>query len=254
MRPQFGPFLLMLTLLSGPLVWSQTGAGDASPSGSPGSPQQSPQGPQPVFTYPEERPPLALLDEVTSHSYFNVGLGVSTAWDSNAASFSYRPYSETYFIFNPSLQIKQTRPTFTWFVGAYGGLTTSNNASYYSTANPSANGGFLWQISKHWQFNVHDNYFYSSDPFRQYLTLSSAPTYNQPNPTTYTQLATTQGNYGIASLTYQINARDSLTFTGTESFWRYLHTTPCVIQRLYLRGSGGLSTFVLRPVLGWGGV
>lgn len=129
------------------------------------------------------------------------------------------------FIASPSLQLRQTRPTLTWYAEAYGGLTTSTGTGYYNTSNPSASAGALWQINRHWQLSVNDNYMYSFDPFQQYLTLSSAPTYNQPNPTIYVPLTTTEGNYGNIDLTYQINAHDSLTFTGTESFRRYLHNT-----------------------------
>jgi len=253
MKPYFRPFLIMLVVLSASLVWSQTSTSDAPPSGSSGSSGipgwgqaanpaqqssgssqpssgsgQSSDGPQPAFTYPEERPKLALLDEVTAHSFVTLGMGASAAWDSNAGSFSYQPYSLGYLILNPSIQLRQTRPTFTWYAGAFGALTTSNSSRYYSTANPSASAGFLWQLNNHWQLNVNDNYLYTSDPFRQYLVYSSAPTYNQPNPTVYTPLATVQSNYGTVTLTYQINARDSIVFGGSESFRRYLHTTSTV--------------------------
>jgi len=227
MKLQFGLFLVIAALLTAPLAWSQSGSSDSSQSGS-AEPAQQPgpaAGPQPVFTHPEDRPPFALLGEVTEHNYVTLGLGITSAWDSNAAAFSYQPYSQTTFIFSPSLQLRQTHPTLTWYVGAYGGLTTSTIQGYYNTSNPSANAGFLWQIDKHWQLNVSDNYMYSYDPFQQYLVLSNAPTYNQPNPTIYVPLTTTEANYGNADLTYQINAKDSLTFTGTESFRRYLHNT-----------------------------
>jgi hypothetical protein len=249
MKPCFGPFLIMLVVLSVSLAWSQTSTSDTSPSGYPrslsqgvGSPQQSAgpsqestgssqqpsDGPQPAFTYPEERPQLAFLDEVTAHSFLTLGLGASTAWDSNAGSFSYQPYSLTYFIVTPSIQIKQTRPTFVWYAGAFGALTTSNSSRYYSTSNPSANAGFLWQINKHWQFSVNNNYLYTADPFQQYLVYSGTPSFNQPNPTIYTPLATVQSNYATATLTYQINARDTLVFGGSASVRRYLHTTSTV--------------------------
>src|SRR5271165_2634316 len=226
MKLQFGPFLITLVLLSAAPAWSQAGSADSPQSGSSdSSQQQSSNGPQPVFTHPEDRPPLAMLEEVTSHSFINVGMGLTAAWDSNAAAFAYQPYSQTLLILNPSLQLQQTRPMLKWYVGAYGGFTAANSASYYNTANPNASAGFLYQINRQWQLNVNDNYLYSADPFQQYLVLSSAPTYNQPNPTIYVPLATTQSNNGTVDLTYQINAHDSLTFTGTESFRRFLHTT-----------------------------
>ncbi len=56
MKLQFGPFLIMLVLLPAPLAWSQASSSDSSQSGSAeSSPQQpSSDGPQPVFTHPED--------------------------------------------------------------------------------------------------------------------------------------------------------------------------------------------------------
>jgi len=253
MKLQFGPFLVMMALLSAPLAWPQTVTGD-TPQSSPtdSTSQQTSEGPQPVFTHPEGRPPLALLDEVTQHNYINLGLGLTTAYDSNAAAFSYLPYSQTMFIASPSVQLRQTRPTVTWYFGAYGGLTTSTIPGYYNTSNPSANAGFLWQIDHHWQLSASDTYMYTFDPFRQYFVLSSPPTYNQPNPTIYVPLTTTEANYGNVDLTYQINAHDSITFTGTENFRRYLHNTYSAYN-LYSWGGVGVYQHVFSPRLSAGG-
>src|SRR5580700_8630433 len=119
MKIQFGPFLIVLALLSAPLAWPQSGSGGSgssgsgsSGSGSSGSSQSgssdssqdnssdsspSPQspGPKQVFTHPEQKPPLALLDEVTAHSFINLGLALGTSWDSNAAAFAAQGYSQT---------------------------------------------------------------------------------------------------------------------------------------------------------------
>src|SRR5271165_7202020 len=122
MRLRFGRFLVTLAVLSAPLAWSQAGSADSSQSGSAdSSQQQSSNGPQPVFTHPEDKPPLAMLEEVTSHSFINFGIGLTAAWDSNAAAFAYQPYSQTLLILNPSVQLQQTRPMLKWYVGAYGG-------------------------------------------------------------------------------------------------------------------------------------
>src|SRR5271165_2586165 len=176
MRLQLGPFLVFTALLSAPLAWSQAGSSDAPQSGAAGSSQQqSSDGPQPVFTHPEERPPLALLDEVTQHNFINFGLGASVAWDSNANTFGYQGYSRTLYIVSPSLQLRQTRPTFTWYVGANGGLTESSGPGYYNTSNPAATAGITYQINRHWQLNAFDTYLYTADPFQQYLVYNSTP-------------------------------------------------------------------------------
>ena len=176
MNLQIGTLLVIIVLSAVPLAWSQAGTGDAPQSGSvDSSQQQSADGPQPVFTHPEERPPLAMLDEVTEHNFVSVGLGATVAWDSNANTFGYQGYSRTLFIVNPSLQLRQTRPTVTWYVSANGGLTTSSGPGYYDTSNPSATAGVTYKIDKHWQLNAFDTYLYTSDPYMQYLTLAAPP-------------------------------------------------------------------------------
>ncbi len=224
MNLQLGTLLVIMALLPVPLAWSQIGAGDAPQSGSAdSSQQQSANGPQPTFTHPEQRPPLAMLDELTQHNFLSVGLGATVAWDSNANTFGYQGYSRTLFVVNPSLELRQTRPTVTWWVSANGGLTTSTGQGYYDTSNPSANAGITYNINKHWQLNAYDTYLYTSDPYQQYLVYANTPTYNQPNPAVYVPLTTTQQNSGVLDLTYRIGPHDSLTFTGTESFRRFLH-------------------------------
>jgi hypothetical protein len=226
MKLQFGPLLIVSAVLSTPLAWSQAGSSDSTQSGSTdSSQQQASQGPQSAFTHPEELPPLAMLGEVTSNSFINLGLGVGTGWDSNAAGFSYTGYSRLQFIVNPSIQLRQTRPTFTWYLGGYAGYSASTSQNAYNSASPSLNAGFTYQISPRWQLHAEDTYLYTVNPFQQYLTYSTPPTYNQPNPTVYVPEATTESNSGSLDLTYKPTAHDSITFTGTESFRRYLHTT-----------------------------
>ena len=166
-----------------------------------------------------------MLDEVTAHSFVNVGVGAGVWWDSNAAAFASQGYSQTQFVVTPSLKFLQTRPTLTWHAEASGILATANSPGYYTNSNPVASAGFLYQISRRWQLEVNDRFLYTADPFQQYLAYTSTPTFNQPNPTVYVPTATTESNSAVVNLTYQIAAHDSLTFTGTEGFTRYLHTT-----------------------------
>ena len=143
MKLQFGPLLLVSALLSTPLAWSQAGSSDSTQSSSTdSSQQQASQGPQPAFTHPEELPPLAMLGEVTSNSFINLGLGVGTGWDSNAAGFSYTGYSGTSIIVNPSIQLRQTRPTLTWYLGATADTRPAIVRMVTTAASPSANAGF----------------------------------------------------------------------------------------------------------------
>ena len=120
MKLQFGPFLIIGALLSTPLAWSQAGSSDSTQSSSTdSSQQQSSQGPQSVFTHPEELPPLAMLGEVTSNSFINLGLGVGTALGQQRGRLFVSGYSRTSIIVNPSIQLRQTRPTLHWYLGGY---------------------------------------------------------------------------------------------------------------------------------------
>src|SRR5271166_6156096 len=105
MSLQFGPCLAILVLLSVPLAKAQTGSSDATQSSSSGSSQsgatesspqdQSANGPQPVFTHPENSPPLSFLGEVTANNYIKLGMGAALAYDTSAFAFSTPPYSQT---------------------------------------------------------------------------------------------------------------------------------------------------------------
>src|SRR5271166_615672 len=237
MSLQFRPFLATLVLLLVPLAKAQTGSSDSSQSGATGSsPQdQSSNGPQPVFSHPENNPPLAFVGEITSHNYIRLGMGASLAYDTNALAFSAQSYSQTQGIFTPSIHLTQTRPKVTWYVSAAGGLTTSNAPGYTTTSNPSLQGGLLYQISQRWQLNVSDTYLYTLDPFQQYTVYGGAPTFNQPNPTTYAPLTRTESNSAFVDLTYQMSAHDSMTFTGTENFTQYTNSgyTSAPLSSLY---------------------
>lgn len=238
MSLQFGPCLAILVLLSVPLAKAQTDSSDSTQSGSNGSSQsgssqsgatesspqdQSAMGPQPVFTHPENNPPLSFLGEVTGHNYVKLGMGAALAYDTSASGFSKPAYSQTQGAFTPSIQLTQTRPKMTWNVAAASALITSNAPGYTTTSNPNLQGSLLYQISERWQLSVSDTYLYTLDPFQQYTVYMGTPTFNQPNPTTYAPLVTTEGNSAFVDLTYQMSAHDSVTFTGTESFTQYVN-------------------------------
>lgn len=242
MKIQFGSLMVVLAFLLAPLAWSQSGSGGSSSTGSSGTtqsgsdtsqtdsgdssqPQQSSKGPKQVFTHPEQKAPLALLDEVTAPSFIQLGLALGSSWDSNAAGFSANSYSQTLFTVGPSIALQQTRPSVVWDLSYVGGFTYAPHRTYYNSPTNSAAGSIVWQISRQWQLTAYDKYLYTADPFQAYLVNQGTPTFNQPNPTIYIPLETVEQNAGVLNLTYQINARDSLTVTGDESFTRYVHSS-----------------------------
>ena len=50
------------------------------------------------------------------------------------------------------------------------------------------------------------------------------PTFNNPNPVIYIPQAVNESNMGSMTLTYQLGARDSVDFTGGESFQRWFNS------------------------------
>src|SRR5208337_1590611 len=263
----------MLVLLSAPLAKAQTGSGDSSQSSSSGSSQsgssdssqsgssgsssqdQSGNGPQQVFTHPQNGPSLSFLGEATSNNFVKIGLGATAAYDTNGSAFSSPSFSQTQGIFTASLQLTQTRPKVTWDVSGTAGLSTSNVPGYETTSTPYLSAGLLWQISQRWQFHVRETYLYSTDPFQQYTVYGGTPSFNQPNPTTYAPLATTESNYAYADLTYQMSAYDSITFTGTENLTQYANGfyTSSSLYNWYAWGGVGQYQHVFSARLSAGG-
>ena len=273
MKLQIRPILAMLVLLSAPLAKAQTGSGDSSQSSSSGSSQsgssdssqsgssgsssqdQSGNGPQQVFTHPQNGPSLSFLGEATSNNFVKIGLGATAAYDTNGSAFSSPSFSQTQGIFTASLQLTQTRPKVTWDVSGTAGLSTSNVPGYETTSTPYLSAGLLWQISQRWQFHVRETYLYSTDPFQQYTVYGGTPSFNQPNPTTYAPLATTESNYAYADLTYQMSAYDSITFTGTENLTQYANGfyTSSSLYNWYAWGGVGQYQHVFSARLSAGG-
>ncbi len=56
------------------------------------------------------------------------------------------------------------------------------------------------------------------------MTYDHVPTFNDPNPVVYIPQAVTEQTWARLTLTYQMTAHDSLTFTGGETFQRFFNT------------------------------
>ena len=252
MKPQLGLSLVVLAVLSVPHAWSQTGSdqsqsgsadqsqngsagqsqsnsADQSQNGSTDQSQQSSTGPQVAYTNSEQLPPLTMLNEVTANTGIQLFMRTGALMDYNSPGGSSHGYWETLGQFGGGVNITQIRPTLVWNFRYNGGVSLEalslRGASNYSTLYQSASANILWQFSKRWQLAVNDNYIYSNDPFEPYLTLDRVPTFNDPNPVIYIPQAVLEMNVGSVNLTYQMTQRDSLTFTGGESFQRYINST-----------------------------
>jgi hypothetical protein len=251
MKRQLGLSLVVLAVLSVPPAWSQTGSDqsqndsagqsqngstgqsqngstDQSQNGSTDQSQQSSTGPQVAYTHPEQLPPLTLLNEVTANTGIRLDLRTGLLTDYNSPDTSPHGYWQTLGSLGAGLEITQIRPTLLWDLHYNGGLSlsalSSARSSNYTSLYQRAVADILWQFSPRWQFSVHDNYVYTNDPFEPYLTIDRAPTFNDPNPVIYILQAVVEQNTGSANLNYQMTQRDTLNFTGGESFQRYFNT------------------------------
>ena len=252
MKCQLGLSLVVLAVLSAPHAWSQTGtdqsqngstdqsqsgstgqsqsnSADQSQNGSTDQSQQSSTGPQVAYTNSEQLPPLSLLNEVTANTGIQLLMTTGASEIYNSPEGLSRGYWETLGRIGGGVHITQIRPTLLWNFQYYGGVglnaVSSRGLSNYNALNQNAAANILWQFSKHWQLAVTDNYIYTNDPFEPYLTLERVPTFNNPNPVIYIPQSVTEANVGSVNLTYQMTQRDSLTFTGGESFQRYINST-----------------------------
>ena len=243
MKRQLGLSLVVLAVLSVPHAWSQTGTDqsqngstDQSQNGSTGQSQsnsadqsqQSSTGPQVAYTNSEQLPPLSLLNEVTANTGIKLFMTTGALMDYVSRGGSSRNYWQTRDTIGGGVHITQIRPTLLWNFRYNGGVSLDAlslpGSRNYTTLNQSAGADILWQFTKRWQLAVTDSYVYSNDPFEPYLTLERVPTFNDPNPVIYIPQAVTEQNVGSVNLTYQMTQRDSLTFTGGESFQRYINT------------------------------
>ena len=251
MKPQLGLSLVVLAaVLSVPPAWSQTGSDqsqsgstDQSQSGSTdqsqsGSTNQSPNGstdqqpsspgPQVAYTHPEQLPPLTLLNEVTANT--GIRLSLLTGFLSNYNSYggSTGSYWQNLGTLGGGLDITQIRPTLMWDFSYTGGISTSTltspSSSTYLNMHQNGRANFLWQLAPHWQLAANDAYIYTNDPFEPYLTIEGVPTFNNPNPVIYIPQSVNESNMGSMTLTYQMGARDSVDFTGGESFQRWINS------------------------------
>ncbi len=242
MKGQLGLSLVVLVVLSVPPVWAQTGTDqsqsgstsqspngstDQSQNGSTDQSQQSSTGPQEAYTHPEQLPPLTMLNEVTANTgiRLNMTTGLLTYHNSYGGSTG---YWDTLGTVGGGVHITQIRPTLVWDLRYNGGVSLSAltlpGSSTYTTLNQNAGANILWQFAKRWQLAVKDSYIYTNDPFEPYLTYGRVPTFNDPNPVTYIPQAATEANVGSVNLTYKVSQHDSLTFTGGESFQRYINS------------------------------
>jgi hypothetical protein len=244
MKRQLGPILTVLVLLCAPAIWAQSGTTDPgqgssttdptqTQSGSTDSSQtgsgdlgQSSSGPQETFSHPEQLPSLSALTEVTAHTGIKLDFSTGTVADYVTGNATGSNYWQNLNLFGGGISINQVRPTSLWSIGYNGGISVDNVAyagGYnYTTLNQSAHARVIWEFAKRWQLRVKDSYLYSDDPFQPFLTYTSAPQPNDPDPVIYIPQAVYETNLGTVDLSYQLGEHDSINFTGSESFQRYL--------------------------------
>ena len=254
MKRRLGPFLVALALFSAPWAWSQTGGTDSGQSqdGSTDQTQQSP-GPQVAFTHPEQLPPLTLLNEATANTGLSLGFLTGTTIDTNAGGFSGHSLLETWYFFRPNISVLQIRPKVVWGLSYAGGFQVVPQVSRYNSMSHNGIADILYQISPHWQIHAHDAYMYTADPFESFDVVYGTPRFNDPNPTIYIPLAIQQSNVGMLDLTDRLTAHDSLTFSGSEFFRRFMDTTSPIYNSFGYSGRGSYEHQFSARLSGGGG-
>ncbi len=232
--------------------FTQPGSSDTQ-TGSQDTSQQTVTGPQSTFNHPEQLPPLKMLNEVTSNTGmgFTFATGVST--DSNAQGLATNDWQGSGTV-SGTFGITQTRPKLLWGLNYSGGINQYfGGPTGYNTLTQAGVGNVLWQFAQRWQLKLQDSYIYSSDPFQPYITLTSLPTFNNPNPTIYYPQATFQTNTASAAITYSISPHDMLNFSGMENFYRYQGTAVLTFQNSFTWGGAAFYQHVFSPRISAGG-
>lgn len=218
MKTIFGPMLLGLLVLYCVPAWAQTDTG----TGDSGAPTQP--GPKPAFTYPDTTPSLDFLNGALENSSITLGISSGVTYINNAYNNINGAQNRWLYNVAPSIGIQQFRPRISWNVGYSAGLQiftqpgvngSSGNNNYLFQR---ANGGFLWQMSPHWQMKGDETFVHSANPFDNYLTRVGTPTQNNPNPVTYYPLTTATLNQALLTLSNELTKVDTLTFTGTQNY------------------------------------
>ncbi|MGA9564922.1 MAG: hypothetical protein WBS19_05295 [Candidatus Korobacteraceae bacterium] len=216
---RFGPMLLILGVLFGQCAWAQTDTGTTD-TGAPVQP-----GPQPAYIYPDTTPSLDFLSQSIENSSITLGIGAGFSYDSNAYSSTGSAQNFWLFHIGPSIKIQQFFPKFSWNLSYAPGYQVYTNVSGPSNPNSNlfsqhASGGFLWQLSPHWQLIGSDNFTYSANPFDSFLATPGTPTMNNPNPVSYYPLTQYTLNTGLLTLTDRLTKADTLSFSGSENLRR----------------------------------
>jgi hypothetical protein len=231
MKTSYGPLSMLFLVLCCGCVWAQTDTGTPDTTGPKPAytyDEQTPPtqpGPKPAFTYPDASPSLDFLTQSIENSSITLGIGAGFSYYSNAYALGTTNSDWWLFHVSPSIRIQQFFPKFSWNAGYSGGYQRYEYQSGPGNTNnnqfsQSANAGFLWQMSPHWQLQGNDNFSYSANPFDSYLTTPGTPTMNNPNPVVYTPLTNSTQNTGLMTLTDQLTKVDTLSFNGTANLRR----------------------------------
>jgi hypothetical protein len=215
--------MLVLVLLCAPMLWAQQGGSDSSSSGDDQSTDQSPSSPGPkvAFTHPDALPPLALLSEAAASTGVTLGVNSTMVVDTNGGGFGSNAHAQTFFSFQPNINILQYRSKTFWSFYYSGGLEFDPQLPRQNLFSNNAHLEFLHQLNSRWQVHVKDTYVYTANPYAAYETFHGAPAPNNPNPTIYLPNGIIESNMGNITLTRLMGAHDSITFGGGESFRRY---------------------------------
>lgn len=207
-------------------------------------------GPQSTFNHPELLPPLSSITDVTHNTGVAVSLSTGELSNYVLGSHGQQSYWQNIGMWSGGLAFTQIRATSLVQLGYSAGVGMSalslSTYSTYTTLNQSGNAKILWNFARHWQMRVKDIYIYTDNPFEPFLTYTSDPTPNQPNPTVYFPQAVIEQNNGSVDISYRLSEHDSISVTGSESLENYIRGTTGLYNN-YTWGGGAFFQHMFNP-------
>lgn len=199
---------------------------DSSQSGSDDSSQSSTNGPQSTFNHPELLPPINAITEATKNTGLGLSFNTGSLSNYNWVNHGAPGYWLNVGMWGGGVSLTQVRPTSMVFLSYVGGVSLSSmtygTGQAYTNLYQSATARILWNFANRWQLKIKDNFIYTDNPFEPFLSYTSDPTPNNPNPGIYFPAAVVEQNSGSVDLIYRLSQHDSLDFAGYESFQKYI--------------------------------
>ena len=157
----------------------------------------------------KEQMPLAFSTEISSENFLKLGAEVGTAFDDNALLTSSDHTSDVSYIFQPSIEIGQSRPRLRWDLAYRPGLIVNQHVSEQNQAAQNLAFTLDYRLSPHVGVRLREGFVRTNSAFSGLLQSSQIPgsvPVQAPNLSAVTPLADRTSNISAVALTYQFGA------------------------------------------------